>query len=175
MMFRKNKLHYKNESGFTLIETLVSLAITGLIGLGATMSIAQVCNETTRNDDFTTASRNVMNAIYWISQDAQTAQIISGVTGFPQTADLSLAWVDWDNSSHNATYSLENGQLKRSYNVDGQITMTLIAEYINPGANMTNCVSANGTLTLTITSSFGEGSRIVDVTRIREITCRPKL
>jgi prepilin-type N-terminal cleavage/methylation domain-containing protein len=175
MMFRKNKLYYKNESGFTLIETLVSLAITGLIGLGATMSIAQVCNETARNNDLTTASRNVMNAIYWISRDAQITQTVSDVTGFPQTADLSLAWVSWNNSSHNATYSLENGRLKRSYNVDGQITVTLIAEHINPSANMTSCVSGNGTLTLTITSSVGEGSRTVDVTRIREITCRPNL
>ena len=175
MMYRKNKLYYKNESGFTLIEMLVSLAITGLIGLGTTVSIAQLSNETATNNDFITAGRNVMNAIYWISQDAQAAQTVSGVTGFPQTDALSLAWVDWDNSSHNATYSLENGQLKRSYNVDGQIAVTQIAEYINPSSNMTSCVSSNGTLTLKITSSVGEGSRIADVTRIREISCRPKL
>ncbi len=174
-MFRKTKLFSKNESGFTLIETLVSLAITGLIGLGAAMSSVQVLNQTARNNDFTTASRNAMNAVYWISRDAQMAQTVSGVAGFPATSDLSLAWVDWNNSSHNATYSLENGLLQRSHNVDGQITGTLIAEYINPSANMTSCVSVNGTLTLTITSSVGEGSRIVDVTRIREMTSRPKL
>jgi prepilin-type N-terminal cleavage/methylation domain-containing protein len=175
MMFRKTKLFCKNESGFTLIEILVSLAITAFIGLGATMSSTQVLNETSRNNDYTTASRHAMNAVYWISRDAQMAQTISGATGFPQTSDLSLAWVDWENSSHNAIYSLENGQLHRSYNVDGQITGTLIAEYINPAINLTNCTSVNGTLTLTITSSVGEGSRVVDVTRIREMTARPKL
>jgi prepilin-type N-terminal cleavage/methylation domain-containing protein len=181
MIFRKTKLCYKNEAGFTLIEILVSLAITALIGLGATMSIAQMLNQTARNNDFTTASRNAMNAVYWISRDAQMAQTISGVAGFPGTSDLSLAWVDWNNSSHNATYSMANDRLLRTYrtyNVDGQITETtetLIAEYINPSANMTSCVSVNGTLTLTITSSVGEGSRVVDVTRIRDMTSRPKL
>ncbi len=174
-MFFKTKQGYKNESGFTLIEILVSLAITSLIGLGATMSSFQVLNETSRNNDYTTASRNAMNAVYWMSRDAQMAQIISGVTGFPETSDLSLSWIEWENSSHNVTYTIENGQLLRTYDVDGQITETLIAEYINTSTNKTSCVSFNGTLTLTITSSVGEGSRVVNVTRIREMTARPKL
>jgi type II secretory pathway pseudopilin PulG len=159
----------------TLIEVMVSIVITGLIGLGATMGSAQVLNETTRNDDYTTASRNAMNAIYWISRDAQMAQVISGTVGFPGTSSLSLSWVDWNDSSHNATYSLTNGKLYRSYDVDGQITNTLVAEFINSSANMTYCTSDNGTLTLTITSSVGEGSKIVDVTRVREMTARPQL
>ena len=172
-MFRKIKLC--RETGFTLIEIMASLAITALIGLGATVSITQVLNETARNTDYTTASRNAMNAVYWISRDAQMAQTISGVPGFPQTAELSLAWMDWNNSSHNATYSLVNGVLQRSYNVDGQITQSVIADYINPGVEMTSCISDNGTLILTITSSVGEGSRIIDVTRVREMTARPQL
>jgi prepilin-type N-terminal cleavage/methylation domain-containing protein len=175
MIFRKIKLFSRNQHGVTLIETLVSLAITGIIGVGAAMSSAQVLNETSRNNDYTTASRNAMNAVHWISRDAQMAQVISGYSGFPQTSDLSLAWIDWNNCSYNATYSLENGQLRRRYSVDGEITETLIAEYINPATNSTNCSSVNGTLLLTITSSVGEGSRVVDVTRVREMTARPKL
>lgn len=169
------KLLNKNEAGFTLIEVMVSIVITGLIGLGATMGSAQVLNETSRNNDYTTASRNAMNAVYWISRDAQMAQVISGSVGFPLTSQLSLSWTEWDDSSHNATYSLTNGQLFRSYNVDGQVNTTLIAESINSSANMTNCVSVNGTLTLTITSSVGEGSKVVDVTRVRQMTARPQL
>jgi prepilin-type N-terminal cleavage/methylation domain-containing protein len=175
MIFRGIRLFHRNKAGLTMIEIMVSLVISSLIALGATISTVQVLNETSQNNDYTTASRNAMNAVYWISRDAQMAQIISGVSGFPQTDHLSLAWTDWDNVSHNATYSLENGQLFRSYLVDGNTTDTLVAEYINSSENMTYCTTDNGTLTLTITSSVGEGAKIVDVTRIRQMTARPKL
>jgi prepilin-type N-terminal cleavage/methylation domain-containing protein len=174
-MLHKKTLRYYKETGFTLIEIMVSLAISSFIGLGAMMSSAQVLNETNRNNDFTAASRNAMNAVYWISRDAQMAQIISGAPGFPQTANLSLYWQDWGGSTNNATYSLNNGVLKRSFNVDGNINQTVVAQYINSSVNMTYCTSTNTTLTLTITSSVGEGSKIIDVTRIREMTARPKL
>jgi prepilin-type N-terminal cleavage/methylation domain-containing protein len=173
-LFKKLLLH-KNEAGFSLIEIMVSIVITGFIGLGATISSLQVLTETSRNEDYTTASRNTMNAVFWISRDAQMAQTISGVAGFPETSALSLTWEDWNNSSHNATYSVQNGRLFRSYNVDGNINQSLIAEFINTSPDSTNCTSVNGTLILTITSSVGEGSRVVNVTRVREMTARPRL
>jgi prepilin-type N-terminal cleavage/methylation domain-containing protein len=172
-LFKKLLLH-KNEAGFSLIEIMVSIVITGFIGLGATISSLQVLTETSRNEDYTTASRNTMNAVFWISRDAQMAQTISGVAGFPETSSLSLTWEDWNNSSHNATYSVQNGRLFRSYDVDGNINQSLIAEFINTSPDSTNCTSVNGTLILTITSSVGEGSRVVNVTRVREMTARPR-
>ena len=175
MIFRKLQLWNRDQSGFTLIEMVVTLAITGFIAIGVAVANAQVLNQTSENNDYTTASRQAMNAVYWISRDAQMAQVISGVSGFPQTANLSMAWIDWSNSSHNATYSLNNGQLQRTYTVDGGNTETLIAEYINSSDNKTYCTSENGTLTLTVTSSVGEGSKIIDVTRVRGMTARPKL
>jgi prepilin-type N-terminal cleavage/methylation domain-containing protein len=169
------RLFHRHQAGFTLIEMMVSLVITGLIGLGAAVSIAQVLNETSRNTDYTAASRNAMNAVYWIGRDAQMAQEISGSAGFPATANLTLSWEDWNNSSYNVTYSLEDGKLFRDYTVDGQSTLSLIAESINANPAMTNCSADNGTLIVTITGSVGEGSKIIDVTRVREITPRPQL
>jgi hypothetical protein len=116
-----------------------------------------------------------MNAIHWISRDAMMAQTINGAEGFPQNEDLSLNWVEWDNTVNSANYSLENGILRRIYSDGSQVTNTIIAQYINPDEEMTNCVSYNGTLTLTITSSVGEGSKVVNVTRVREIISRPQL
>jgi Tfp pilus assembly protein PilW len=175
MKHLKRLLSYKKETGFSLIEIMISIVITGFIGLGATISSLQVMTETSRNKNYTAASRNAMNAVFWISRDAQMAQTISGVFGFPETSDLSLSWMDWDNNSHNATYSVQNGQLLRIYDVDGNVTESVIAEFINVSPESTNCTSVNGTLVLTITSSVGEGSKVVDVTRVREMTARPRL
>jgi prepilin-type N-terminal cleavage/methylation domain-containing protein len=175
MIFRNIKLFFKKQPGFTLIELMVSLAITGFIGLGTTMSIVQVLNETSRNSDYTAASRNAMNAAYWIGRDAQMAQVISGAADFPNTANLTLSWQDWNNSSYNVTYSLENDRLFRTYTIDGQSTLSLVAEYINADPELTNCTADEGTMILTVTSSVGQGSKVINVTRVREITPRPQL
>ena len=175
MKFIKFTLFHKNQGGFTLIEMIAALAITGLISLGASISSAQVLNQTSRDTHYTSASRNAMNAIHWISRDALMAQTIDGVEGFPLTDNLSLTWVGWDNSVYSTNYTLENGQLKRIYSDGNHVSTTLIAEYINPDTDLTNCTLVDGMLTLTVTSSVGEGARIVDVTKIREIANRPQL
>lgn len=163
------------EKGFTLVELMVAVALTGIIGLGASVSSIQVLTQTSRNNDFTTASRNAMNAIHWIGRDAQMAQVYAGVEGFPETTDLSLTWMEWDNTVNNASYTLDNGRLKRIYTRGGQAVETLIAEHINTDIALTNCVSDNGVLTVKITASVGEGAQTIDVTRVRGITSRPKL
>jgi prepilin-type N-terminal cleavage/methylation domain-containing protein len=165
----------REQAGYTLIELMAAVVITGLIGLGATISIFQVLTQTTKNSDYTIANRNAMNAIHWISRDAMMAQTMDGVDDFPQNGNLSLSWVEWDSTAHTANYSLENGNLFRIYSDGSQVVRTLVAEYINPDANSTYCSSDNGVLTVTITSSVGEGTRVVNVTRVREITSRPNL
>ena len=176
MIFRKLKLLRKNQQGFMLIEILGALVIASLISLVVTMANAQVLNQTSDNNNFTTASRHTQNAIYWIGRDVQMAQTINGTDGFPQTENLILTWTTWDNNVNTANYSLENGELLRAYAIDaGSPMVTVVAEYINPDEAMTYCSSANGVLSLTITSSVGEGRRIVDVTKTHQITSRPNL
>jgi type II secretory pathway pseudopilin PulG len=175
MMFRIIKLFHKNRVGLTLIDTLVSIMITGIIAIGASVSIAQVMNQTTRNNDFTSASHNAMNALHWMSRDALVAQTINGTTGFPLTQTLSMKWTGWDNSVYTANYTITGGQLRRIYSDGTNVTNTLIAEYINTASGMTGCTSDNGTITITITSSVGTGDKVIDVTRVREISSRPNL
>ena len=164
----------RNNKGFTVIEAIVSLFIISIIGLGGAMANAQVLTQTSRNNDYTTADRQTLNAAYWITNDYQMAQTIQtdGASGFP----LTLQWVEWDNTSHEVIYTVENNTIKRSHATDGgQPVITVIASYINPETSMTNCSSTNGTLELKVTATVGEGVRTINVTKVHEITSRPNL
>jgi prepilin-type N-terminal cleavage/methylation domain-containing protein len=175
MMFRNIKLFHKNRAGFTLIEMIAAIAITGIISLGASISISQVLNQTTRNNDYTEASHNTLNALQWMARDALMAQTVNGTAGFPLTQPLSMKWTGWDNSVYTANYTLTNGELRRVYSDGTTVSSIVIAEDINPDSAKTNCVSNNGTITITITSSVGAGSKVISVTRAREISSRPNL
>ena len=165
---------HRNRAGFTLIGVIVSLCIISVIGLGASMASNQLLTQTSRNNNYITADRQTLNALHWIGCDTQMAQSLqpTGDSGFP----LTLDWVEWDSTSHQVIYSLESNQLKRSASVNGcPPTTTIIASYINPAIDLTNCVSDNGVLTLKITGSVGQGAEIINVTKVCEITSRPNL
>ena len=172
-IFRRLK---KCQNGFTIIELTVSLAIIGFICLGASMANTQILNQTSRNSDYTTASRQALNAVHWISRDTQMSHSINGTTGFPLSDNLTISWEDWDNLEHVATYYLQDDKLSRSYSVNGSIPeITLIAEYINDDPSLTNCTMASGVLTIKITSSVGENDRVVNFTKEANISSRPKI
>ena len=79
MIGRRIRTLFKLPGGFTLIEVMVSLAIISFISIGATVATGQVVNQTSMNNDHTTATRQALNAVFWISQDAQMAQILDSV------------------------------------------------------------------------------------------------
>jgi prepilin-type N-terminal cleavage/methylation domain-containing protein len=164
----------KEQAGYTLIELMLAIVISAFISLGASMSISQVIDRTSYNSNYTIVNRNAMNAIYWIAKDAMMSQNMNGVSNFP-SGNLSLSWMEWDNTSHIANYSVQDGILYRYYNVDGQLTNTIIAEDISSDPVKTYCSTDNGTLSLTITSYIGQGSKMVYAQRVREIVLRPKL
>ena len=132
-------------------------------------------NQTGRDNDYTAASRSAMNAIHWISTDIYVAQSIEGCSGFPATDSLSLAWRGWDNNPFSANYTVTDGVLMRTYSDGVNISTTMIAVNINTGEDLTYCASENGTVTLTVTSSYGTGAKTIDVTKSRVIISRPKL
>jgi prepilin-type N-terminal cleavage/methylation domain-containing protein len=168
------KLH-RSQAGFTLVEVLAAVAITGILALGASVSTAQLLNQTSRDTDITAASRHAANALYWMSRDALMSQNTTGEAGFPATSTLSLKWTSWDNVNYSADYAVTDGTLYRTYSAGSAVLTTMIAKYINTSADMTSCVSSDGALTITVTSSVGQGDHTVSVTKTRRISSRPDL
>ncbi len=174
-MKRKLKSIFNSQAGFTLIEVLTAVVITGIISLGVAVSSAQLINQTARNRDYAAATRNTTNAIYWMTHDALMSQSIEGYEDFPASGALSLAWTSWDSATCSVNYTLANGTLKRTSYNGVSVSSMIVAENINPAADKTYCVLNNGVLTLTVTSSVGQGSRTVNVTKTKEISSRPRL
>jgi prepilin-type N-terminal cleavage/methylation domain-containing protein len=72
----------KGERGFTLLELIIAVAITGLITTGVTTAIYQTFTLSTRTSNHMIVVREVQEAGYWVSLYAYTASDIE-VTGLP--------------------------------------------------------------------------------------------
>jgi len=169
-MLHRSGVINKNQRGFMLIEVIVATAITSLMSVGITMAISHVLNVNALSTNHVTALKQVENAAYWISRDAQMAQIVqtSGGSGFP----LNLSWIEWDNTMHQVSYSLEANKLERSHSVNSsEPSRTVVAQYINADSGMTNCQFVDGAFTFRVTASVG-GFRPVSETRILQVIPR---
>jgi prepilin-type N-terminal cleavage/methylation domain-containing protein len=146
-----------NEKGFTLIELLVSLAIAGFVVGAASMVTITMMRLAPQNSDWVTALRQVQNAGYWISRDAQMSQGTITIGTWPNATFLTLTVPEWESGAvvnKTLVYEFEDmsGGLKRlmrNNQTNGEEIM--IAEYVsNAVANYDS-----GTLTFTITTTSG--------------------
>ncbi len=188
------RLIHKNQRGFTLIELVIAIAITGLVTGGITMTIFQVFSGNTRTSNHMIAVRQVQNAGYWISHDGQMAQVISTEDNpnTPETEVLTLNWAGWEydcggsdtcNSSYEVryTYDAVNKKLWRHEEInttqydsnghlvnpqpDDQDSSTPVADHITSISTS----MADNQLTVTITALVGDAVE----ERTYEITPRP--
>lgn len=168
-------LSHKSQAGFTLVEMLAALAITGVLSLGASVASIQILQQTSKDNAYTVASRSAVNAIAWISRDALMAQSVTGCDDFPETGPLVFTWTGWDNNPCSANYSVSGGELWRAFSDGSNIVNTFIAANISGDKELTWCTSDNGTIALNVTGTYGQGDRAITITKSRVITNRPKL
>jgi prepilin-type N-terminal cleavage/methylation domain-containing protein len=179
MMFKRlGSIMNKRQRGFTLIELIIAVAITGAITSGITMSIFQTFNYNARSNARMVAIKQVEEAIHYISRDVQMAQIIEpepdpDPDGFP----LVLTWVEWETNSQNVvTYSLDDStnELKRHHTYDGGSTELIVARHVDTSSDDTYCEfdETDWIFTLKITATVSGYPE--DISETREVRVTPR-
>lgn len=144
----------KKEQGYTLIELLVTIAITGIIFTVIGTAIYQLSTVSGYGNDKLTADHELQNAAYWFNLDGQTAVTSTG----GDILSFSLP------SGNIITYSLEGTVLERSV---GPVTTTL-AQNIS-SANF----SVEGRLVSMDITSSPSGRANVNVQQVYKVYLRP--
>ncbi|MBN1160781.1 MAG: prepilin-type N-terminal cleavage/methylation domain-containing protein [Dehalococcoidales bacterium] len=68
----------KGERGYTLVEGLIAIAITGFLVTALSIVVQQMVVVPERGDDQIDAIHPVQNAAHWLTLDGQTAESASG-------------------------------------------------------------------------------------------------
>ena len=123
------------QKGFTLIELILGLAISGFLiaAIGTTLSRTLIENARVRNHNL--AIRQVQNVGYWVSRDAVGAQMVVADSD-PDTPDfLILRWTDWDNVIYEAVYYFDGNQLYRRHTRStGGTEEMIVGRHIDAGS-----------------------------------------
>jgi len=154
------------QGGFTLIETVISLALAAVIAVALSVITMEVFNSQANNTMHITAVRQVENGIHWFNRDAKQAQIINaaGPAGFP----LELRWINWEGIAIRVTYSLTGNNLVREYREGGDISTIIAARYVDSSPGLTSCIQYGSIFTITL-SVTTPGARPATETRTVEI------
>lgn len=139
----------KGQSGMTLTEMIISVAITGIIVVFLGVAVFQIVKVSAYGNDEFSALHEMQNAAYWFNLDGQEAKAAAGGSQLV----LTLA----DNST--ITYSISGKNLQRTANSQ----VTILARNIT-SANWTvnsRLVTMNLTSTPTGVSGVSENTTYI--------------
>ena len=143
--------------GFTLVELLLALAITGLIVAPTTMATIGLVRGSKLANDRHIILQQVHNASHSISRDVEMAKdvTLSDPNGFPLI--IAIPVDNDENNDYSIHYLFDDNKLKRRLydSSDNLISETLIGECID-AENTTFIALENGAYKLDIRASRGE-------------------
>jgi len=109
------------QKGFTLVEVLVAMVVSGMLIAGVVIGIFQVSWGSIRSNDQVVALTDVHYAALFIKKDLQMAQTTTLTEGNPQGPPVTLEWTDYtgwatdETRNHSSTYELsDSGELRRT-------------------------------------------------------------
>ena len=111
------------QKGFTLVEVLVVLAVSGVLLTGLITSIFQVATFTDRSNSQVVALTDLNHAALSIKKDLQMTQNTDLADNVTQSS-VWLGWTDYTsfetgNMTHSSSYALSGTELQRTY--DGTV------------------------------------------------------
>lgn len=176
MRFHKLGLLIKNQKGITLLELLMAFAVSGLISGGITMTFYQVVTGGARTSNHMTLVKQVQNAGYWVTRDAQLVQDEPVIVKNGSQLDyFTLTWTDWNDTVNTVTYTLNGTELWR----DDGVQQIPVAQFIDPAGtdvefNDTNGDDIDDTLIFKVTATIGSGLQQQSETRVYKVVPRPR-
>jgi len=152
------------QTGMTLVELIIAIAIISLMAGGIAMAVHQLLTSNRQANDQQYAVSQLRQAEHWITQDAQMTWTINS-SGFP----LTLSWTGIvDQADHQVTYTLEgpSGSLKRLQRyelVDGIPNTLVVAQNIDDVASSCSFTAPMLSVTLVVTSGGHTETRVFEV------------
>jgi prepilin-type N-terminal cleavage/methylation domain-containing protein len=117
-----------SQLGFTLVELMIAIAISGFIVVGSLVLLGHMIIVTAENRDETMAVLQVQYVGFWVSEDVVQAQSVElgAYNGFP----LRVEWTEWDGDVNEVIYSFspegEVWTLMREHRVNGESYGTIV-------------------------------------------------
>ncbi len=134
MLTRLFSIH-RQQRGFTLVELLVAVAITGFIVAALTLSISQIFSVGIADKNRMEAVKQVENALHYINRDVQQSKAseLASTTLTPFTTALNLKWVDYTatpTENIQVEYWLEGTDLQRTYTIGNTSAVNIVASHV---------------------------------------------